>query len=49
MMIQDRLTPLHYASEKGHTEIALLLISNGADVNSLTRVSIFINILVNDY
>ena len=40
---------MHKAARCGHTEIALLLISNGADVNSLDHVSIFINILVNDY
>jgi len=27
-------TPLHYAAEHGHLDVALLLIERGADVNS---------------
>jgi len=40
----DRYTPLHNAAEKGHTEIASLLISNGADISSKDRVSILVYI-----
>ena len=39
-MIQFGSTSLHYAAEKGHTEIASLLIANGADINSEENVSI---------
>ena len=35
-------TPLHRAAQQGHTEIASLLIGNGADVNSNDDVSIHV-------
>ena len=35
---QDGNTPLHKASQYGHTELAKLLIGNGADVNAATEV-----------
>ena len=44
MMGKGGYTPLHRAIEKGHTEIASLLIGNGADVNSKGRVSILVYI-----
>ena len=34
MMRQNGDTPLHIAAEKGHTEIASLLIGAGADIHS---------------
>ena len=34
MMGQDGWTPLHIAVEKKHTEIASILIVNGADINT---------------
>ena len=37
-------TPLHRAAENGHTEIASLLIGNGADIHSKTNVSILVYI-----
>ena len=40
MMGQFGYTPLHYAAEKGHTEIASLLICNGADIHTKNNVSI---------
>ena len=46
MMGQRGYTPLHIAAEKGHTEIASLLIGNGADVNSKSNVSILVYIYV---
>ena len=39
MMVQDGYTPLHCAAQKGHIEIASLLISNGADIHSKEKVS----------
>lgn len=39
-MIQDRWAPLHFAVDGGYTEVATLLISKGADVNSMNEVSI---------
>ena len=36
---QDKWTPLHYASQNGHTEVAALLVQGGADVNARTKVS----------
>ena len=44
MMGQDGHTPLHKAAENGHTEIASLLIDNGADIDSKTNVSILVYI-----
>ena len=34
MISQYGSTPLHWAAKEGHTEIASLLIGNGADINS---------------
>ena len=44
MMGQDGDTPLHEAAVYGRTEIASLLIGNGADIHSKNRVSILIYI-----
>ena len=44
MMGQDGYTPLHIAAEYGHTEIASLLIGNGADIDSKDEVSILVYI-----
>ena len=43
---QNGDTPLHCAAEKGHTEIASLLIGNGADIHSKGYVSILVYIYV---
>ena len=43
MMGQYGDTPLHKAAEYGHTEIASLLIDNGADIN---RKGGYVSILV---
>ena len=37
-------TPLHRAAEKGHTEIASLLLGNGADTSSKSNVSMLVYI-----
>ena len=37
-------TPLHIAAVNGHTEIASLLIVNGADIHSEDNVSILVYI-----
>ena len=42
-MVQIGSTSLHYAAGKGHKEIASLLISSGADINSENIVSILLN------
>ena len=44
MMGQRGNTPLHIAAENGCTEIASLLIGNGADTNSKNKVSILVYI-----
>ena len=44
MMGQDEDTPLHLAAEKGHAEIASVLIDNRADINSKGNVSILLYI-----
>ena len=36
---QDQLTPLHLASQNGHTVVAALLVQGGADVNAREEVS----------
>ena len=46
MMGQDGHTPLHKAAEKGHTEIASLLIGHGADISSKDKVRILVYIYV---
>ena len=44
MMEQWGGTPLHIAAEKGHTEIASLLVGTGADIHSKDEVSILVYI-----
>ena len=34
------MTPLHYAANDGKTEVALLLINNGANLDTINEVSI---------
>ena len=46
MMEQEGYTPLNYAAQHGHTEIASLLIVTGADINSKNKVSILVYIYV---
>ena len=41
---QDRKTPLHYASERGHSEVVQVLISHGATVDMKDRVSSIYNV-----
>ena len=36
---QNQWTPLHWASQEGHTEVAALLVQGGADVNARDEVS----------
>ena len=42
---QDRKTPLHYASKRGHNEVVLALISHGATVDVKDLVSSIDNFL----
>ena len=42
MMVQYEYTPLHKAAANGRTEIASLLIGNGADIHSKDGVSILV-------
>ena len=37
-LIQDHLTPLHYAVCKGHDSVVEYLVSSGADINAATVV-----------
>ena len=46
MMGQYVNTPLHIAAEYGHTEIAFLLVGNGAVINNKVNVSILVNIYI---
>ena len=38
-IVQDGYTPLHYASNAGHLEVALLLLNSEADPNAKNYVS----------
>ena len=42
--MQGYLTPLHYATSKGHTDSVALLLAKGADVNVKDNVSYCNNI-----
>ena len=39
IIIQEQVTPLHYAAYNGHTDSVALLAANGADVNMKDHVS----------
>ena len=41
LLSQDGTTPLHIASEKGHSQVAELLLSKGAGVNLPKKVLLF--------
>lgn len=36
---QETLTPLYWASQKGHTEVVKILLGANADVNCICKVS----------
>ena len=38
---QDNVTPLHYAAREGRTEVCVLLLSKGADINAVNQVRDF--------
>ena len=35
LLMKDKWTALHYAAQKGHVDVAKVLIQNGADVNAV--------------
>ena len=45
MLSKDKNTPLHLASEKGHTLIIKLLLEKGANIKALNKVSTIILLL----
>ena len=45
-MLQYGETALHIASEKGHTEIVQVLLSNGSDINRQNKVNRMLHYLV---
>lgn len=47
--LQDGRTPLHLASERGHTSVVEVLIGAQADINLLDKVlRIFVNVCIGD-
>ena len=38
-MLQDKKTPLHWASERGHSEVITVLIAHGGDVEAQDKVN----------
>ena len=45
---QFNMTPLHYASKRGHNEVVLALISHGATVDMKDRVSSIDNVYLHE-
>ena len=39
------MTPLHFAAEKGHLKIAEILLSKGAEIDSMDTVSTYNNVI----
>jgi ankyrin repeat protein len=37
-LLQDRLTPLHHACDRGHVEVVTLLLSAGARIEAQNQV-----------
>ena len=38
-MLQNKQTPLHWASERGHSEVITVLIAHGGDVEAQDEVN----------
>ena len=38
-MLQNKRTPLHYASERGHSELITVLIAHGGNVEAQDKVN----------
>ena len=38
-MLQDKKTPLHWASERGHSELITVLIAHGGNVEAQDKVN----------
>ena len=43
LLSQNGFTPLYVASQKGHSQVAELLLSKGADVNLLDQVQYYMS------
>ena len=38
-MLQEKMTPLHLASERGHSEVITVLIAHGGNVEAQDKVN----------
>ena len=47
--VQDQLTPLHIASQNGHSSTVETLIKAGADVKAVDNVSCFVRVCLSPY
>ena len=48
-MLQNKKTPLHLASERGHSEIITVLIAHGGDIEAQDKVNEYILNEIHDF